>query len=230
MARPHRNFTGFQTHNITVIAAVFDLSTRLHKPPAYPLPDPETTNPMTRLTWICHGATAANRQARFPLDEPLEENAVAEAKALAARLPRADRIFASPALRAQETARALDLAFEPAPLLGDCDYGRWAGLSIVALQQSEPDALAAWMTRPSEAPHGGETIAAICERVSLWMKDQHRLAGHTLAVSHAAVIRAAIVSALQAPISSFWQIDIEPLAVVRMTGNGSRWSLRFDHS
>jgi hypothetical protein len=33
---------------------------------------------------------------------------------------------------------------------------------------------------------------------------------------------------LQTPISSFWHIDIEPLATVRMTSNGSRWSLRFD--
>lgn len=183
---------------------------------------------MTRLTWICHGATAANRQARFPLDEPLEENAASEAKTLAMHLPRADRVFSSPALRARETAQTLNVSFEPAPLLADCDYGRWAGLSIVALQQSEPDALVAWMTRPEEAPHGGETIAALHERVALWMKDLPRLGGHTIAVTHATVIRAAIVKALQTPISSFWHIDIEPLATVCMTSNGSRWSLRFD--
>jgi broad specificity phosphatase PhoE len=183
---------------------------------------------MTRLTWICHGATAANRQARFACDEPLEENARSEAMALAMQMPRADRIFSSPALRARETAQALNLSFEPAPLLAECDYGRWAGLSIATLQQSEPDGLVAWMTRPQEAPHGGETLAALHKRVALWMKDQHRLGGHTIAVSHAAVIRAAIVTALQAPISSFWHVDIEPLATVRMTSNGSRWSLRFD--
>jgi broad specificity phosphatase PhoE len=60
------------------------------------------------------------------------------------------------------------------------------------------------------------------------MKDLPRLGGHTIAVTHPTVIRAAIVTALQTPISSFWHIDIEPLATVRMTSNGSRWSLRFD--
>jgi broad specificity phosphatase PhoE len=183
---------------------------------------------MTRLTWICHGATAANRQARFPLDEPLEERAVSRARALSIRLPRADRVFSSPALRARETARALDLSFEPVPDLADCDYGRWAGRSIVSLQQSEPDALAVWMSRPEEAPHGGEAIAALCERVALWMRDTARLGGHTIALTHATLIRAAILTALDAPLSSFWHVDIEPLATVQMTSNGSRWSLRID--
>jgi broad specificity phosphatase PhoE len=183
---------------------------------------------MTRLTFLCHGATAANRQARFPLDEPLEETVMAEAQALAKHIPRADRVFTSPALRARQTAQALGLAAETAPALSDCDYGRWAGQSILTLHEAEPDALAAWMSDVDAAPHGGETIAALGDRMMPWMQRQSELGGHAVAITHAAVIRAAILIALQTPLSSFWQIDVEPLSAVRMTSNGARWALRFD--
>ncbi|WP_160011453.1 histidine phosphatase family protein [Rhizobium sp. 18055] len=185
---------------------------------------------MTRLTLICHGATAANRQARFPLDEPLEDGAMAEAPALAQQLPRASRVFTSPALRARQTADALGLTAEMAPALADCDYGRWAGQSIMALQQSEPDALATWMSDVDAAPHGGETIAALRDRLLPWMQEQSGAGGHAIAISHAALIRVAILIALQAPLSAFWRIDIDPLSTVRMTSNGTRWSLRFDRA
>jgi broad specificity phosphatase PhoE len=182
---------------------------------------------MTRLTWICHGSTAANRAGRFPLDEPLEERAVIEAERFGSRLQRADRMYSSPALRARQTAEALSFKAETAAELSDCDYGRWAGLAIDDLQTTEPENLMIWMTDPQAAPHGGESIAQICERAAAWMVSQSTLRGHIVAISHAAMIRAAILHVLEAPLSSFWRTDIEPLAVVRMTHNGSRWTLRF---
>ncbi|KGM30735.1 histidine phosphatase, partial [Inquilinus limosus MP06] len=36
----------------------------------------------TRLTLICHGATAATRSGAFPADEPLEDRALLRAAAL----------------------------------------------------------------------------------------------------------------------------------------------------
>ncbi|OCJ10239.1 histidine phosphatase [Rhizobium sp. AC44/96] len=183
---------------------------------------------MTRLTWICHGATAANRQARFPLDEPLEADAVSRSAAIASSLPRADAVFVSPALRARQTAEALGLPATVTPELSDCDYGHWAGRSITELHATDPDAVAAWMTEPSAAPHGGESIESLHARLAAWLELRKGEGGHTIAISHAPVIRAAIMVALQAPLSSFWLADIEPLALVRMTSNGSRWSLRFE--
>ncbi|EJC81129.1 fructose-2,6-bisphosphatase [Rhizobium leguminosarum bv. trifolii WSM2297] len=182
----------------------------------------------TRLTWICHGATAASRKALFPVDEPLEDKATEEAGRMAA-LPRADRIAASPALRARQTADALRLQARIDPVLGDCDHGRWAGKSIATIEAEEPENLMAWMTNPEAAPHGGESLVDLGMRVAGWMESQSALGGHVIAVSHAAVIRAAVTHALQAPPSSFWLVDVEPLAVIRMTSNGRRWSLRFPH-
>lgn len=183
---------------------------------------------LTRLTFLCHGATDANRQARFPLDEALEDKAMTQARALAPGMPRADRIYTSPALRARQTADALKLDADVAPALADCDYGRWAGQPIMALQESEPEALSAWLTDTDAAPHGGESIRALRDRVAPWMQAHAALGGHTIAISHAPTIRVAVLIALGAPLSSFWHIDVEPLSVIRMTGNGARWSLRFD--
>ncbi|CDM59029.1 MULTISPECIES: histidine phosphatase family protein [Rhizobium] len=183
---------------------------------------------MTRLTWICHGSTAANREARFPLDEPLNEKAVIATQAIAPRLRHADNVFASPTLRTRQTADALGLQPAFSDALADCDFGRWAGRSIAEIQQLEPENLAAWMARPEEAPHGGEAIAAVCTRVNAWLSQRLQAGGHIVAITHAAVIRAAIISTLNAPVASFWIADIEPLAIVHMTSNGSRWSLRVE--
>lgn len=179
----------------------------------------------TRLTWICHGATAASRKGQFPLDEPLESKAVEEAGRMPA-LPRADRILASPALRARQTAEALRLDARIDPALRDCDHGRWAGRPIVAVGAEEPENLEMWMTDPEAAPHGGESLFDLRARVAGWMDSQSALGGHVVAVSHAAVIRAAVANVLEAPLSSFWLSDVEPLAIVRMTSNERRWSLR----
>jgi broad specificity phosphatase PhoE len=182
----------------------------------------------TRLTWICHGATAASRKALFPVDEPLEDKAAEEAGRMAA-LPRADRIATSPSLRARQTAEALLLEARTDMALRDCDHGRWAGKSIPAIEAEEPENLMAWMTNPEAAPHGGESLLDLGMRVTGWMESQSARGGHVIAVSHAAIIRAAVTHALQAPPSSFWLVDVEPLAVIRMTSNGRRWSLRFQH-
>lgn len=184
----------------------------------------------TRLTWICHGATAASRAARFPLDEPLEEKALAAAQAAASVLPRADRAYSGPALRARQTAEALRLEAKTEPALRECGYGRWAGRSIASIQEEQPDALAIWMTDPEAAPHGGETLRDLRERTAAWMAEQAALGGRVIAVTHAEIVRSAIAHALQAPLSAFWLSDVEPLASVCMTSDGRRWSLRFPSS
>ncbi len=179
----------------------------------------------TRLTWICHGATAANRTASFPTDEPLEEQALSEAMLPAPG--RADRVFASPALRALQTAQMLGFDATRAPSLRDCDYGRWTGKPLMSLHSEEPENLALWMSDPEASPHQGESLEQLCKRVAGWMNEEMPLGGHVVAVTHAAVIRAAILDVVKAPFASFWTIDVQPLGMVRMTHDGRRWSLRF---
>jgi broad specificity phosphatase PhoE len=92
---------------------------------------------------------------------------------------------------------------------------------------SEPDAAASWLADPDAAPHGGESLAALVRRVGGWM-DSAGLSGHVLAVTHPAVIRAALVYALGAPTTCFWRIDIAPLSLTKLRRNATQWSLRFN--
>jgi broad specificity phosphatase PhoE len=179
-----------------------------------------------RLTLICHGATAATRAAAFPGDEALEDGAVEQARTLGLSLRGRDRAVTSPALAARQTAAALSLDASVHPELRDCDYGRWCGRKLAEVQATHPGELAAWLSDPGAAPHGGESLLALMLRVSGWMADRLHEDGHTIAVTHAAVMRAAVIDTLGAPSQSFWRIDVEPLSLVDLRSDKRRWVLR----
>ncbi|UCI06450.1 histidine phosphatase family protein [Mesorhizobium sp. B1-1-8] len=181
---------------------------------------------LARLTMISSGATLATRRGRFAQDEPLEPQALARAGAIAPALRRADRVWTSPALRARQTAEALGLEASLEPRLADQDFGRWAGKSFEAAQAQDPEGIAAWFSDPDAAPHGGEALADVARRGVALMDDLLTQPGHTIAVTHAGVIRAAIVHVLGAPLSSVWKIDLEPLSLTDFRSDGRRWVLR----
>ena len=178
-----------------------------------------------RISFISHAATPALRRAAFPLDESLEEREIARIKALRWRAPRAERILAAPERRAQETAQALGLSASSEPTLRDCDYGTWRGRALSELQQDDSELLAAWLTDPAAAPHGGESLVVLIDRVGRWLDSQSG-AGHTIAVTHPGIIRCAIVHALSSPVEAFWRVDISPLSLTDLRFNGRAWTVR----
>ena len=91
-----------------------------------------------------------------------------------------------------------------------------------------PAAVHAWLTDPDAAPHGGESLTALLGRVAAWLDVDHAEedAGHVVAVTHAAVVRAALVVSLGAPASAFWRIDIAPLTATVLRGRPGRWTVR----
>jgi broad specificity phosphatase PhoE len=179
-----------------------------------------------QLTFICQGTTAAQSTRTFPADEPLLAGAADKAESLRPGLRADARVWISPAAAARATAAALGLFGETAPALADCDYGKWAGVNLAALESTDPEGLALWLTDPAAKPHGGESLVELAARVSRWMDERLPERGHAIAVTPGAVIRAVLVGALAAPIASFWRIDVEPLAMVEFTSDGRRWSLR----
>lgn len=183
-----------------------------------------------RLSWICHGPTEANRKGRLPDDEPLEEKAQERARFYGDALGSIDRLLTSPALRAQQTAALWNIDATREAALRECDYGRWKGRSLADLYESEPESLSLWMTDLDAAPHGGESLSEVLRRVGAWLEDNLDSTGHTVAVTHASIIRAAILHVLRAPVSAFWTIDVEPFGLVEMTSDGRRWQLRFPRS
>ena len=63
-------------------------------------------------------------------------------------------------------------------------------------------------------------------RISGWLDGLSHERGALVAVTHAPVIRAAILTALDAPAQAFWRVDVEPFARVELAGDGRRWALR----
>jgi broad specificity phosphatase PhoE len=178
-----------------------------------------------RLDLLAHGATAATRAARFPDDEPLEPSALGAVEALRGRLRLYPQVLTASARAARETAHALGFDAEAEPALRDCDYGRWRGLASKDVAEREANAFAAWLGDPAAAPHGGESLAILIERIGAWLAQALAREGATLAVTHAAVVRAAIVHALGASPSAFARIDVAPLSLARLSGHAGRWNL-----
>lgn len=179
---------------------------------------------MRRLLLIRHASTEAVRRAAFPVDEPLDDSGRRAATALAGRLGRGEELC-SPALRARETATAagLDPALEPA--LDECDFGSWAGRSLAEIHEQDPAGTTAWMTDPSAQPHGGESLLDLLARVGEWMSAQGACDGRAIAVTHAGVVKAAIVHALSAPPQAFWRVDVSPLGLTELTAHDGRWTV-----
>jgi broad specificity phosphatase PhoE len=179
----------------------------------------------TRVRLLCHASTSAVRTSTFPADEELDPQGRRKLSGLSHRLQHWDHCVTSPTRRATQTAAALGLQATIEPTLRDCDYGKWTGRSFDEVRAQEPEALADWIKDPSVAPHGGESIVAMIARVSTWLDTQLTIPGVILAITHASVIRAAVVCALEAEPRSFWHIDIAPLSLTQLSGNGGRWTL-----
>ncbi|WBP93964.1 histidine phosphatase family protein [Mycolicibacterium neoaurum] len=179
---------------------------------------------VVRLTLVSHGMTEAMAAGRFPADEPLNALGARQAADLVAVHTGAEPgvLCCAPELRAGQTAQALGGPATIEPALADLDCGRWRGMS---LQDVDPAGLASWLTDPTAAPHGGESIAALCDRVRHWLDGVATGGGRHTAVTHPAVIRAVILTALNAAPTSFWRVDIAPAARVTLHFRGA-WTLR----
>jgi broad specificity phosphatase PhoE len=180
----------------------------------------------TRLTLVSSASTPATRAAAFPLDEGLDEYGRRDAAAMASEFQNVSVVFSSPARRARETVAALGLQHESDSSLQDIDLGSWAGRALSSVAETDADALASWLTDPASRPHGGETVEELCVRISAWLQAMSVGRGRIVAITHPAVIRAAILAAIHASPISYWYLDIAPLSVVELTSNGRRWALK----
>lgn len=178
-----------------------------------------------RVVLLCHAVTDGIRLARFGGDEAPTPAGLVDARALA--VPRAERACRAPSRACRSTAAEMGLDALVDDRLSGCDYGRWTGRSLDEMLISEPAAVGEWMSDPGAAPHGGESLAALGARTGDWLDDQRRGGAHTvLAIADAAVIRAAVVYAIDAGPRSVWRIDVSPLTRTVLIGEPGRWSLR----
>ncbi|WP_102419441.1 histidine phosphatase family protein [Mycobacterium sp. 4858] len=178
---------------------------------------------VVRLTLVAHAMTDAVAAARFPADEPLNDMGRRQAEATAAQFRCGVRHFTAPERRARQTADLLGLDATVDPRLADLNCGPWQGRRLRDVPRGD---LMVWLTDPARAPHGGESITELIQRVDRWLKSLTENVVATVAVTHPAVIRAAILLALDAPAKSFWRIDIAPVSRTDLHYRGGCWTLR----
>jgi broad specificity phosphatase PhoE len=187
---------------------------------------------VVRVTLLSHAMTDAMVAERFPVDEPLNSVGRRQVEAIAGMDTQAlagsnVRQLAGPEQRAYQTAKLLGLQAATEPRLADLDCGRWRGRTLRTLR---PDELEAWLTQPARAPHGGESITDLVDRVAGWLTSLTEKRAdnplRTVAVTHPAVIRAAMLVALDIPPESFWRIDVAPVSRIVLHMRNDRWTLR----
>lgn len=175
---------------------------------------------------VRHAPTAATRTYAFGADEGLDEDGRAAAAALRGALPSGYEVLSGPERRCLQTAQAAGLpAATVDPALAECDHGAWAGETLEVVAAREPEAVRAWTTDPDARPHGGESVAALAARVAAWLDGQAAREGGAIAITHAGVVKAAVVHALGAPLHAFWRVDVAPLGVTELHARDGRWTL-----
>ncbi|MFI1396685.1 histidine phosphatase family protein [Streptomyces sp. NPDC020681] len=183
-----------------------------------------------RITLVAAARSSPKLAERFDDDRPLDQTGWHEVQFAAhALVPLnvADLRYCSPTARSRATADALGFAPIAQPALRDCDMGRWRGFTLSEVAAVEPAAVDAWLADPRSTPHGGESLLAFISRIGGWLDTRPAEDGGTIvAVAEPAVVRAALVYALKAPPSSYWNVDVRPLSTVTLLGTAGRWSLR----
>lgn len=183
-----------------------------------------------RLTMVCSAVSETVRRGAFPGGGPdgvpLAASSLVAISALGRLVGRAERVWISPCLMACRTAEVLGLQGEVMAGLSDQRYGAWAGRGFADVERSEPQAMAAWLRDPEMVPPGGESFTDVFSRVAGFMETAARAPGHTLALTHAPVVRAAILHVIGAPLSGLRHIDVVPLSLTDFRSDGRRWVLR----
>ncbi|KJZ34509.1 histidine phosphatase family protein [Pseudomonas fluorescens] len=177
----------------------------------------------TRLTLMCHARTVAQKLACFPTNEPIEMDWQSARGSRGAQFKGTPRLMCGPERRTRQTAELFGSDVEIVEALRDCDFGSWKGARIDDLQKTSAQALQIWLDDPNSAPHGGESVVQLGERVAAWLKTLEATPGHIVAITHPFVIRAALTQVLQG--AAFNLIDVEPLSAIELRFNG-RWRLR----
>ncbi|GGY76608.1 phosphoglycerate mutase [Streptomyces olivaceoviridis] len=184
------------------------------------------------MTFVAAARAAALLAERFEDDRPLDQGGWDEVQRVAGGLlplAAAELRYCSPTPRSRATGAALGYAPLVQLALRDCDMGRWRGLTPAEAMAREPEAVDAWLADPRSTPHGGESLLAFISRVGGWLDTRPADdGGRIVAVAEPSVIRAALVYALKAPPTTYWNLDVRPLSTTTVTGQAGRWTLRFD--
>jgi ribonuclease H / adenosylcobalamin/alpha-ribazole phosphatase len=155
-------------------------------------------------------------------DVPLTQGGQLEAQALGRRLAMLPQavVYSSVRLRARQTAECIaaphGVPIQIEPALDEVDFGRWSGMSFAELEKDP--AWRGWNEDRAHArPPGGENMAEVLQRVSSLARtaaDRHRGASLVF-VSHAEVIRAALLHMRHLSFDRYAAMEVPPASVFK---------------
>jgi broad specificity phosphatase PhoE len=144
---------------------------------------------------------------------PADEPAVGGLPDLTGWLGRHGSIVTSPARRCRVAGAPVEHDLRP------WDLGTWTGQPFEALD------LAAWRSDVAFDAHGGESLLGLSVRVQGLLDRWQAQPGRTAAVTHAALIKVAVVLALRAPLDAVWDVDVTPGSVTELHAAATGWRL-----
>lgn len=180
---------------------------------------------------LAHGETERTRELTFGDVSDL----VADRRSVDATRRMPVTWWSAPEPACRQTAGLFNV--EPAGVIDELagpDVGSWRSRSLDEVMTDDPRGVEQWLADPFAAPHGGESLATLVERVGRVLDGaapakQAQLpgwpdAGATLVVPPL-VARAAVVHAIGARPASIFHVDVAPLGVVRLARQSGRWRL-----
>ena len=178
------------------------------------------------LIVVRHGRTEANASGRLQgrrLDPGLDDLGRRQAAALAAALPGAARVVASPMRRTQETASAFGLPVDTDERWIELDYGDLDG---TPMREVSADLWTTWRADLDFRPPGGESLAELGARVRAAADDLLAEAAErdVVVVTHVSPIKATLAWALGVGDEVAWRAFVAPASITRVAG-GPRPSL-----
>ena len=179
-----------------------------------------------RIILIRHGVTdftvSGRLDGRGGANPELNAEGVRQADAVARIIPdlvgdQPARVITSSLRRTQMTGAAVAAALGVTPeLQPDWDersFGEWDGLTLAQIHERHPAKLARMWMDAAYPPPGGESRAAVAERVTRAFEEIATAPGTVVVVTSRVPILVVLSQSLQIPAERFWALQTEPASV-----------------
>lgn len=189
---------------------------------------------------VRHGETSATQKGRIcgHSDIGLNEEGLEQAELIGSWFTdlEIDSIFSSPLARAVQTADALAKAIRMPSYykhsgLVEKKEGSWEGKTYWEIRDQDSKLWELWSKDPTNvAAPGGESVKDFVARVDRALKDilnNYETGNKIVLTTHAGVIRAMIMNALNIPSENFFRIEIPPASISRIDWSESYSSLKY---
>ena len=193
---------------------------------------------VTTILFVRHGHTGATEQGILYTDPTAELTAAGRQQALDAghwlQEQSIDLLRSSSSKRVSTTAEivasVIRLPLETINDLNEWNVGDWEGRAYIDIKAEDPQLYKAWVNDPIfNKPPGGESIADVCLRTESKLQELIEAhAGKKIAlVTHAGIIRSAIVKALEMEVRNFWRVVIPVGSISRIDYSASFAALQY---